>query len=188
MRHGVLTAIQKENKMLDQLTKLQQKIFEAQKTLDEIVKDIETLKNDNMTCLNPTHSCACETAMSNNCGCDTGGYKIKFRYMDYDEVEGNNNYKKIIIEYVRDKNRRRIGVLAAVVDNQFGVNYGYSLCHKNDKFDASIGKRLAIGRANNTIEWGKGESFPSLIDHALDDFHEKTERRVEKWRKNAQKA
>ena len=60
-----------------------------------------------------------------------------------------------LFQYVRDRKRRKIGVIAAVVvdDNHFRV--GYSLCKvksvKNpsdvDKFDRETGIQMAIDRA-----------------------------------------
>ena len=50
----------------------------------------------------------------------------------------------MIYSYVRDKDRRKIGVVVAVAKNALG----WSLCHKGlDKFDKEFGLKIAVGRA-----------------------------------------
>ena len=51
----------------------------------------------------------------------------------------------MIFEYVRDTNRRKIGILVALNKNQIG----WSKCNiKKDRFDKEMGLKIAIGRAN----------------------------------------
>lgn len=55
----------------------------------------------------------------------------------------------MLIEYVRNKKREKIGVLVALPSKN-GFSIGWSKCNtsKNDKFDRDLGLILAIGRAN----------------------------------------
>lgn len=49
----------------------------------------------------------------------------------------------MLIQYVRGKRRRPVGVVVALDKNKIG----WSLCSKLDKWDKKTGIRLAIGRA-----------------------------------------
>ena len=52
----------------------------------------------------------------------------------------------MLIRYIRRGKNRKKGVLVAVpIDNK--VKFGWSLCHRRDKFDKNLGKKIAIDRA-----------------------------------------
>lgn len=50
---------------------------------------------------------------------------------------------KPLIQYIRDVNKKPIGVVVAVDRNKIG----WSLCHKDDKWDREKALKIAIGRA-----------------------------------------
>lgn len=52
----------------------------------------------------------------------------------------------MLIKYIRRGKNRKKGVLVAVpVDNK--VKFGWSLCHRKDRFNKDFGKKIAIERA-----------------------------------------
>ena len=53
------------------------------------------------------------------------------------------------IQYIRTKDRQKIGVLIACqIDGK--IRFGWSLCCKKDKFDKYRGIEIAYGRASRT--------------------------------------
>ncbi len=59
------------------------------------------------------------------------------------------NTTPAISQYIYNKNRQMIGVLAATVADSGNVTIGWSLCAKNrgDKFDKVRGNELALNRS-----------------------------------------
>lgn len=52
----------------------------------------------------------------------------------------------MLIKYIRRGKNRKKGVLVAVpVDNK--VKFGWSLCHRKNRFNKDFGKKIAIERA-----------------------------------------
>lgn len=51
--------------------------------------------------------------------------------------------ENIVIKYVRDNNRKPIGVVVAIDSNKIG----WSMCHKDDRWNKDMGKTIAINRA-----------------------------------------
>jgi len=71
----------------------------------------------------------------------------------------------MLIKYVRKGGNRKKGVLVAVqVDGK--INFGWSLCHRRDKFNKDKGKQIAIGRA----VCGKKVKIPESLKYDMDAF------------------
>lgn len=51
-----------------------------------------------------------------------------------------------IFQYIRDKKNNRIGVMVAIEEGD-NIHLGFSMCHKNDIFNAERGIAIALGRA-----------------------------------------
>lgn len=84
-------------------------------------------------------------------------------------------YSKILMEYVRDKNNRPIGVIVATSKNTFG----WSLCSKKDRrfgtvINKKIGLDIAVGRAFAKIPFNQ-------MPKSLWDPLEKMVMRAEKY-------
>jgi len=74
----------------------------------------------------------------------------------------------MLVRYVRDQSRRRIGVVVAVPrDHDYGI--GWSLCHVRkdgkplDRFDKEMGLKIATGRA------AKCDMRELIIPHKIRD-------------------
>jgi hypothetical protein len=83
--------------------------------------------------------------------------------------------KNIVIQYVRDANKRPVGCLVGVRrgdTTQFDI--GWSLCRKNDKFDRHQAIGLAVCRA------GSQDVMPHTIRRALDSFNRNIDEAVQK--------
>lgn len=74
----------------------------------------------------------------------------------------------MLFQYVRDKNRQRIGVFVAMkYENQIVV--GWSKCNRKDRFDSDEGKELACrristGRSTVVIPRGVREHLDAFVD------------------------
>mgnify|MGYP003353176764 CR=1 FL=1 len=62
-----------------------------------------------------------------------------------------NPPNNVIFQYVRNRRRQKVGVVAAVKRSDNTVGLGFSLCAKNkgDVFNRNTALEIAIGRANN---------------------------------------
>lgn len=58
----------------------------------------------------------------------------------------SNNNTTMIKQFIRDRKNNPRGVAVAVKHNN-EVFYGYSLCNPLDRFDKSLGVRIAVARA-----------------------------------------
>jgi hypothetical protein len=73
-----------------------------------------------------------------------------------------------IFQYVRNRQRQKVGVVVAVKRHDNLVGFGYSLCAvtKGDTFNPVRALEIAIGRA---------ETFPFIADNVpdsvIDDWH-----------------
>lgn len=67
-----------------------------------------------------------------------------------------------IHQYVRDENRKPIGVLAAVEQNGV-VGIGASVCNPKDKFDPKLGIVKARGRALSGAQRGVNKPIPVTL-------------------------
>lgn len=79
-------------------------------------------------------------------------------------------------QYVRDKNNNPIGVMLSVLVDDC-IQYGYSICHKNDKYDKVKGMLIAFNRLNAK----RMSAIPIKMESAFEDFIERSEKY---WRKN----
>lgn len=74
--------------------------------------------------------------------------------------------EKSVIQYVRNKKRRPMGVLVALKDSNSpeGFRIGYSLCNKKDRFSKHMGLVVAIGRADVAVtEYGLPRDIAGLL-------------------------
>jgi len=71
----------------------------------------------------------------------------------------------MLIKYIR-KGKKKKGVVVAVPVNEDKVKFGWSMCHRRDKFDKDFGKKIAIERAlcNRSI------TAPKSIKKDLEGF------------------
>ena len=81
---------------------------------------------------------------------------------------------KEIRQYIRNKDRSPKGVFIAVRDSNMKdvVSIGWSLCHKNDKYDKARAEQIAYNRAlkYSTV------AIPQSICMELDNFVSRCER------------
>lgn len=67
----------------------------------------------------------------------------------------------MLVSYVRDKNRNRIGVVVAIDRDKIG----WSLCHIGlDRFNKDFGLKIATGRARR----GKMVNIPQTVKSTFD--------------------
>jgi len=74
----------------------------------------------------------------------------------------------MLTRYVRDKNRNPIGV---IICTQYG-HIGWSLTHKNDRWNKSEGKALAYGRA----VLGTDKKVPQSVQYDYNIMEDKMNR------------
>jgi hypothetical protein len=62
-----------------------------------------------------------------------------------------NPPNNVIFQYVRNRRRQKVGVVAALRRPDNTIGFGYSLCATNrgDKFDPTMALEIAVGRADN---------------------------------------
>lgn len=62
-----------------------------------------------------------------------------------------NPPNNVIFQYVRNRRRQKVGVVAALKRSDNTVGFGFSLCATNrgDKFNATTALNIALGRADN---------------------------------------
>lgn len=77
--------------------------------------------------------------------------------------------KKVLIQYVRDNKRKPIGV---VVATDLG-KVGWSLCHKDDKWDKNIALSTAINRADDINTEGP---IPHTVRHIVHHMVDRAKR------------
>ncbi len=70
-----------------------------------------------------------------------------------------------ITQYIRDKQRRPIGVLLAKSNGNNQLNIGFSLCCWKDKFNKKFGKELAEKRAEIN-----SNAYKVYINHGHDEI------------------
>ena len=76
-----------------------------------------------------------------------------------------NPPNNVIFQYVRNRRRQKVGVVAAVRREDDTVGFGYSLCAKNkgDEFNSTKAIEIAVGRALN-FPFFKGEVPHSVLE------------------------
>lgn len=85
--------------------------------------------------------------------------------------------KHTLISYSRKKNGEPMGVLVAVPMNSHGgFNIGYSQCRKTDKFNKSLGLKIAIGRAEFDTDYRSLDNIPHNLRKMLPSFVQRCER------------
>jgi hypothetical protein len=80
----------------------------------------------------------------------------------------------MIKQYIRDKNRQRIGLLVAIGEDHTKIRIGWSLCNiRKDNFDPILAERIAYGRASE----GRGkDTLPRSIEVQYGRFVQRTQR------------
>lgn len=66
-----------------------------------------------------------------------------------------------IIQYIREEDRTPIGCMVAIGDNN-GVNIGFSLCNKWDKFNKERGIFIAENRAKSDKAFCYNSGYPEI--------------------------
>jgi hypothetical protein len=74
----------------------------------------------------------------------------------------------MIFSYVRDRKRRKIGVVCAVDSHMVG----WSACKKGDRFSPTKGLEIAEGRALN----GSNANPPRSFSVDIDNMHDRSVR------------
>ena len=71
----------------------------------------------------------------------------------------------VIFQYVRNRRRQKVGVVAAVKRSDNTVGFGYSLCavNRGDAFNPATALEIALGRAEN-FPYFKGEIPQSVVN------------------------
>ena len=87
----------------------------------------------------------------------------------------------MLIQYVRDKNNHRVGVVVAekpsLVDKGDGI--GWSKCHSRlDKFDKKMGIKIAYGRAISGKQYKE-----TIIPHDVQQVIKKMKKRAKSYYK-----
>lgn len=72
--------------------------------------------------------------------------------------------EKILIEYYRNENGIRQGVVVSTGKNIVG----WSLCNKKDKFEKERGIQIALARANKISEGGTVKKTPFTLQPLVD--------------------
>lgn len=78
----------------------------------------------------------------------------------------------VLIKYVRDENRKPIGVVVAVDSNMVG----WSKCCKGDKWNKDLGKAIAINRAwkRRSLE-DNIKTAPFGFEETVKEMHKRAE-------------
>lgn len=76
----------------------------------------------------------------------------------------------MIMKYIRDKNNRLRGLLIGIADSRGFYKIGWSLCHRNDKFDKSKAIFIAMNNLSkdpihNRILEREYDLFVERCDH-----------------------
>ena len=71
----------------------------------------------------------------------------------------------VIFQYVRNRRRQKVGVVAAIRRSDNTVGFGFSLCATNrgDEFNPTTALQIAVGRAE-TFPYFKAEVPHSVMD------------------------
>lgn len=69
-----------------------------------------------------------------------------------------------IFQYVRNRRRQKVGVVAAVKRADNTIGFGYSLCavKRGDEFNATKALEIALGRADN-FPYFKCDTVPQSV-------------------------
>lgn len=85
----------------------------------------------------------------------------------------------VIVEYVRDKNKNPIGVVAAIDS----THIGFSKWNPKDRWNKNLGKKIAIGRAQkNDVTYTLIEtltlpnSYRSLFENKVRKVYDRAQR------------
>jgi hypothetical protein len=83
------------------------------------------------------------------------------------------NRKHTVIQYIRNKKGKPLGILVATKDDN-GFSIGYSLCNNKDRFEKETGLKIAFGRADTwtLIPY----DMPRAISRSLPDFIKRCKR------------
>jgi hypothetical protein len=79
-----------------------------------------------------------------------------------------------IFQYVRNRRRQKVGVVAAVKRSDGLVGLGYSLCAvtKGDNFDPVRALEIAVGRAEN-FPYFKCETIPQSVEKDWSEIYDR---------------
>lgn len=79
---------------------------------------------------------------------------------------------EVLVKYVRDENRKPVGVVVAVDSNMVG----WSKCHKGDKWNKDLGKAIALNRAWKCHSLAANiEAAPFGFAETLKEMHKRAE-------------
>lgn len=83
----------------------------------------------------------------------------------------------VIFQYIRNRRRQKVGVVAAMKRSDNTVGFGYSLCavNRGDKFDAATALNIALGRAENFPHF-KGDVPDSVDKNGWETIIDRAER------------
>lgn len=75
---------------------------------------------------------------------------------------------KLLVKYVRNKKGHPIGVVVAIDKNKIG----WSMCHKDDKWNKEFGKNIAVNRAWEGLTLSKNiEKAPLVMSDAITEMY-----------------
>jgi hypothetical protein len=79
-----------------------------------------------------------------------------------------------IYQYVRNRRKEKVGVVAALLRSDNTIGFGYSLCavNRGDKFNPVTALNIALGRAEN-FPYFKCEEVPQSIDNDWAEIHDR---------------
>lgn len=85
------------------------------------------------------------------------------------EEQELNSLNHLHVYYIKkNSNGHKKGLLMSYVDENGDLKLGYSMCHRNDKFNAKIGKYIAYHRAICLEQ--RHTTIPQVIKRHLEKF------------------
>ena len=85
-----------------------------------------------------------------------------------------NPPNNVIFQYVRNRRREKVGVVAAMLRSDGLIGFGYSLCAKTkgDNFDPVRALEIALGRAENFPHF-KCKEIPQSVNNDWAIIHDR---------------
>lgn len=85
-----------------------------------------------------------------------------------------------IMQYVRNRDGNRTGIMIGVKGSDNTIGIGWSKCHNSgkvhDKFDVDFGKKIAYERALKALRIGKSNNVPQSMIQNLFTFADRCSR------------
>lgn len=79
----------------------------------------------------------------------------------------------MLVTYMKNKKSQLIGTIVATGRDKIGM----AICSKKDRFDKSLGKRIAAGRANTGTKPNLvGDSYSDIVEYYYNDMKERARR------------